>query len=177
MANVKCPVAAHCVEWQLTVIPHNNSQFEQECEWATCSAVKRGSSLMQETMIECISSCSRSSSSSSSDRSKDWLSVFCPLGGGDEGRNLGIQYFTRQDFKLDFKSKAKTSKTDNKRFISELLDSRFLLFLSWQEWKLLRLGATLPQYDEKWKRTERLQGSQFTSQLAHQNKRPFQRSW
>lgn len=42
----------------------------------TCSAVKIGSSLMQETMIACMSICSLSSSSS--DRSKDWLSNFCP---------------------------------------------------------------------------------------------------
>lgn len=42
----------------------------------TCSAVNSGSSLMHETMIECISICSLSSSSS--DRSRDWLSNFCP---------------------------------------------------------------------------------------------------
>ncbi len=48
-------------------------------EWeVTCSAVKSGSSLMQETMIECMSICSLSSSSS--DRSRDWLSNFCPGG-------------------------------------------------------------------------------------------------
>lgn len=37
---------------------------------STCSAVKSGSSLTQETMIECISSCSLSSSSSDASKSK-----------------------------------------------------------------------------------------------------------
>lgn len=48
----------------------------------TCSAVKSGSSLMQELMMECMSICSLSSSSS--DRSRDWLSNFCRLGEGED---------------------------------------------------------------------------------------------
>ena len=42
----------------------------------TCSAVKSGSSLMQDTIMECMSICSLSSSSS--DRSRGMLSSFCP---------------------------------------------------------------------------------------------------
>lgn len=48
----------------------------REKGFGTCSAVKSGSSLMVETMMECMSICSLSSSSS--DRSRDWLSNFCP---------------------------------------------------------------------------------------------------
>lgn len=55
-----------------------NNTAVLRCECFTCSAVKSGSSLMHETMIECMSICSLSSSSS--DRSKDWLSNFCPRG-------------------------------------------------------------------------------------------------
>lgn len=56
------------------------------CLNVTCSAVKIGSSLMQETMMECISSCSLSSSSS--DRSRDWLSNFCPSAEGGQERDI-----------------------------------------------------------------------------------------
>jgi len=47
-------------------------QYHHCAEKRTCSAVNSGSSLMQETMMECISSCSLSSSSS--DRSRFKLS-------------------------------------------------------------------------------------------------------
>lgn len=92
------------------------------CKCITCSAVKSGSSLMQETMIECISICSLSSSSS--DRSRDWLSNFCP-----SGKDGKTEIETEREKELRWTNKQVAKQLERRRanclhFVSQLFFSK-----------------------------------------------------